>query len=524
VTQLTASGVREPAEGVRLPDGLWVPQRPSVLWVPEYASSSGPEAVELCREAGLNLDPWQEFVLLHAMGEREDGKWAAFEVGLKVPRQNGKGGVAEGRELAGLFLLPERLLIHSAHEFSTSLEAFRRLLDLIESCPELDRRVQRVSRSHGEEGIELRDGSRIIYRTRTKGGGRGLSGDFVLFDEAMNLPEAVRAALLPTLRSVPNPQLWYMGSAVDQMSMPDGLVFAGVRKRGIQGNDPSLAWFGWEAVNPATGARFEHPEDVDEGSANSVEVWASANPALGIRIDPEHMAKERRTLDLRTFAVELLCVGDWPDPDPDADRKIAADLWNACADPRGVPIIGPVCFSFDIPPGRGSAVIASAGRRADGLVQVEVVEHKAGTDWVAERMVGLVGRNATLGVMVAKASPAMSLVPAVERALESTSLAANPKTGKRVSVIEVADQAKACGLLFDTLTDRALVHLGTTELTTAVRGAMVRPLGDAWLWSRRASNVNIAPLVAVTHAVWGLATIEPTAPPVDLSRMRVRRL
>jgi hypothetical protein len=498
-------------------------QRPSHLWVPEHASSSGPEAVELATEAGLILDPWQELVLLGGMGERPDGQWTCFEVGVEVARQNGKGGVLEARELAGLYLLPEKLLIHSAHEFSTSLEAFRRLLDLIMGCPSLRRLVERVSRSHGEEGIELKDGSRIVYRTRTKGGARGLTGDLVVLDEAMNIPEGTVGALMPTMRARPNPQLWYTGSAVDQTEMDHGLVFARVRKRGIQGGDPSLAWFGWEAVNASSGTPFEHPEDVDTESSLDPDVWASANPALGLRIDPEHMLKEWRSMAPRTFAVELLCVGDWPDPDPDAGRKVSADAWKACADPRSVPV-GPVCFSFDVPPGRGSAVVASAGRRPDGLMHVEVVENRAGTEWVAERIAGLVERNATLAVLVAKQSPAMSLVPAVERALESTKVPANPKTGARVTVLEVADQAKACGMLYDAIQDKTLAHLGTSELTAAVRGAQTRPLGDSWLWSRRASAVNIAPLVSVTNAFWGLATIEPPAPPVDLSQMRLRRL
>jgi hypothetical protein len=125
--------------------------------------------------AGLVLDPWQAFVLEHALGERADGRWAAFEVGVVVSRQNGKGAILEARELAGLFLLGERLVVHSAHQFDTSLEAFRRLLGLIEDTPDLDRRVKRVSRSHGEEGIELKGGQRIRFRTRTKGGGRGFA-------------------------------------------------------------------------------------------------------------------------------------------------------------------------------------------------------------------------------------------------------------------------------------------------------------------------------------------------------------
>jgi hypothetical protein len=190
--------------------------------------------VELAALAGLVADPWQEFVAEGAMGVREDGRWSAFEVGLLVPRQNGKGGVEEIRELAGLFLLPERLLIHSAHKFKTSLEAMRRMLQLLESAPDLDRKVMRVTRSHGEEGIELRDGSRIQYQTRTSDGGRGLTGDLVMLDEAMKLAQEVIATLMPTLRAVPNPQIWYVGSAVDQTTMDHGLTFAGVRKRGLE--------------------------------------------------------------------------------------------------------------------------------------------------------------------------------------------------------------------------------------------------------------------------------------------------
>jgi hypothetical protein len=36
----------------------------------------------------------------------------------------------------------------------------------------------------------------------------------------------------------------------------------------------------------------------------------------------------------------------------------------------------------------------------------------------------------------------------------------------------------------------------------AVRGAVTRPLGDSWVWSRKSSAVDISPLVAVTLAHW----------------------
>lgn len=287
--------------------------------------------------------------------------------------------------------------------------------------------------------------------------------------------------------------------------------------------DPSLAWFAWEAVDPSTGEPFAHPDDVDADTLADRVTWAATNPALGTRIDPAHMENELRAMPARSFAVELLNVGDWPDPDPDASRKIGAEAWLACADASSEPR-GPVCFSFDVPPSRGSCAVAAAGWRGDGAAHVEVVELRAGTGWVAARVAELVGRHRAVGVVVAKASPAASLLTKVEAALEVTDLPVDERTGRRVRVVETQEQARACGEFFDAVEQLGLRHLGTTELTAAVRGAETRPLGDAWLWSRSSSAVNIAPLVAVTNALWGLATIEPPAPPVDVTRMRVRRL
>lgn len=291
--------------------------------------------------------------------------------------------------------------------------------------------------------------------------------------------------------------------------------------------DPSLAWFGWEAVDPSTGEPYAHPDDVGEDALADREVWAATNPALGVgpgsRIDPEHMEKELRAMPARSFAVELLNVGDWPDPDPDADRKIDADAWEACADPGSQPA-GLVCFSFDVPPSRGSCAVAAAGWRRDGAAHVEIADLRSGTGWVPPRLAELAGRHPTLGITAAKASPAASLLTKVELALESSALPADERTGRRVRTLETQDQARACGEFFDLVEQFGLRHLGTTELAAAVRGAKTRPLGDAWLWSRSTSVANVSPLIAVTNALWGLAAIEPPPPPVDAAKMRIRRL
>jgi len=217
-------------------------QRPRVSSHPPSVSSAGVEAAELAASAGLVLDDWQRHVLDVALGERADGKWSAFEVGLIVGRQNGKGAILEARELAGLFLFGEQLILHSAHEFKTAAEAFRRVLALIRNTPELEKRVRQVRTSHGDEGIELRSGARLRFVARSTGSGRGFSGDVVILDEAYNLPSQAMGALLPTMSARPNPQMWYTSSAGTE----DSEVLARLKERGAKGSS-RLAYFEWSA-------------------------------------------------------------------------------------------------------------------------------------------------------------------------------------------------------------------------------------------------------------------------------------
>ncbi len=465
-------------------------QHPRICHFPESHSSAGAEAVDLSAMAGLFLDPWQAFVLEHSLAERPDGKWAAFEVGVCVPRQNGKGAILEARELAGLFLLGEPLIIHSAHQFDTSLEAFRRLLGLIEETPELSRRIKRVSRSHGEEGITLTNGQRVRFRTRTKGGGRGFSCSCLILDEAMILPDSSHGALLPTLSAQPNPQVWYTGSAVDQLVHQDGVVWARVRERGIAGDDPSLAYFEWSAMDAPDPSHLAPEVTVDR------DAWATANPGLGIRILPEHVEHERRSMDPRGFAVERLGVGDWPSTDPYGDSVIDLAQWRLLTDGASA-MLDPVCFAFDVTPERASSSIAAAGLRRDGLIHVEVIDRRPGTGWLADRVAELCQRHEPSAVLCDSASPAASLVEEMKAA------------GVNVRPLPATENVKACGHLYDLVEQTRLRHRGTDDLESAILGAARRPLVDAWAWSRKSSRVDISPLVAVTLAAWGAGTRHP---------------
>jgi hypothetical protein len=467
-------------------------QRPRIHHAPPRATSAGLEAVDLAAHAGLELDEWQQFALVEALGETAGGKWAAFQVGLVVPRQNGKGSIIEARELAGLFLFGERLIIHTAHEFPTAQEHFLRILQLIESTPDFDRRVKKVSRSHGDEGIELKSGQRLRFKARTRGGGRGFSGDVVVLDEAFELPVAAHGALLPTLSARPNPQVWYASSAVNQMVHPHGLVLAGLRKRALAGDDPSLCY-------------LEHSVDEDEYLAAPLEVaadpryWAIANPGLGIRITTDYVAGEHRAMisTPETFATERLGVGDWPNPEGAGDDVMDMGAWATYADPHSEPL-DPVAFGLDVNPERTHAAIGLGGRRADGRRHVEVVDHKAGTRWVVDRMSGLIGRWGPCAVVVHGNGPAASLIPE----LEAAGITVIDADGGLLDRLSTAQYAQACAGLYDKATSNELRHLGDPRLDNALRGAKKRERGETFTWARK-PGADISPLVAVTLADYG---------------------
>ncbi|WP_327329848.1 terminase [Streptomyces sp. NBC_01201] len=489
------------------PAGQWGVQRPRLFTAPSYTSSAGQEAIELAAHAGLVLDDWQQHALHVGLGERADGSWAAFEVAVNVPRQNGKGGIIEARELAGLFLLGERLILHSAHEFKTSIEAFRRIVALVTNCDSLRKRVKAIRRTTGEEAIELLSGQRLRFLARSGGSGRGFTGNCNVLDEDMILGDDAMGALMPTMAAVKDPQVWYFGSA--GIGSPSQQL-ARLRRRALAAvengePDPSLAYMEW-SINPHV--RECPPGCTDHDDPLSPLSVAKANPALGYRLTLEHTERERLTMSDEIFARERLGVGDYPSDGEDTWRVISEDVWRALADGTSA-MADPVSFAVDVTPERSHAAICAAGRSGEA-VHVEVVDHRPGTGWVVERLVELVEKWEPCAVVIDPGGPAGSLIPAVRKELEVLGLPdllIEPKT---------REIAGASGQFFDAVASQAIVHLDQAPLSTALAGADKRPVGDGWAWARRGVSVDISPLVGCTLAVWGhaeRADVEPEGAP-----------
>lgn len=485
------SALAEPAQ-----NDLQGSQRPGLLHLPDGTDAYTDDALHLLGEWGFDLDVWQMFAMDCALLEQSNGKWAAKEFCLEIPRQNGKGELIEAREALGLFYFDERKLIHSAHEFATASEALDRMEDRIGNTPALKHRVRSIKRSHGEEGVYLRDGRKLLYKTRTKGGGRGFSADLLILDEAMFVQEAFLGALMPTISARPNPQIWITGSAVDQEKMEHGIVFTRFRQRAIDGRKGRMAYLGWSPSY--TRPEWKSPADVPPEVTGDPEVIAEANPALGIRIDLDHILDtEREAMDHRTYCVERLGVGDWPDLSAGDEGGLPKELWAATEDAESTPL-DPVAFAFDVRPDRQSSAVAVAGFREDGLRHVEVLEHKAGTGWLLDYLEEKMGRHQCGPVVFAGHSPAAAMKgKLLERGIPFEEL-------------NSTQYAEACGAFVDDVTEKQLRHRVDLSLNTAVRGAVKKSVGEATAWSRKSSGVDISPLVACTLARWAVTVDRPS--------------
>lgn len=496
---------------LEIPANLMGVQRPRISCCPEYASTLGDAAIELARMAGLELDPWQQWLLRNALGQTDQTyynsvlgcympKSSAYEIGVVLARQNGKGSFLEALELAWLFLCGVKTIVHSAHEFATSREHFQRIEGLITNTPELKGELARggIKWSHGDESITLATGQRLLFKTRTKGAIRGFSPDKIVMDEAMILKQEAVKAMMYAMSARPDAQIVYTGSAGDEESEH----FGRVRERGIKGSDPRLFFAEWSADICTVMCR---PDCTEHDDPNNPLTWAKANPALGYRIQAPNVQSELLA-DPEGFLQERLSVGNWP-KSGEAWAVIPEAAWLARVDELSSIQTTPV-FSIDTSPDQKWSCIAAVGGNAEGGVHGEItgkelgdgsvrMDYRPGTRWVIERAKEIHKRQPRAVWVLDKGTQAGTYIPALEKA------------GLKIISPTTREVAQACGDFYAAVVPRGegqkpdFWHIDQPDLTTAVANAGKRELMDLWAWDKRNSASDITPLVAVTNALWG---------------------
>lgn len=472
-------------------------QEPQILHSPPGVVSlaAAEETIELADSYGVcdgfPLAESQKITLRNGLGERAGGSWAATRIADFGPRQGtGKNDKIAARELAGLILFGERLIIHTAHEFPTANESFLRLVSVFENWDDLRKRVDHIYYANGAQAINLLSGQRLLYKARTGGSGRGFAkADLLVYDEAQHLAREHVRASGPTKMANPNSQTWYAGSG----GLATSAVAWEIRRAALFGTGGRLAYT--EMTGETVSLHGDQIQSVVPDPLDR-DVWYRCIPGLGRWVTEEAVEDQYKELGAEGFLREILCV--W-DPEPNSGGMvIPAELWKACEDPASSFVGAPV-VTVDVTPDRSRASIAAAALREDGLPHVEVIQNAPGTEWVVPKLLALSTRPRR--ILVVGSDPAGSLI------------AAGQAAGLTIEAVSTADHAKACGLLFDLVAQGGMRHRVDPLLDAALAGAVRRDMGDgAWLWSRKNSLVDISPLVASTIALWAASEV-----PVNVS-------
>lgn len=463
-------------------------QEPRIRVEPNRAYSDGEDAADLASTYGITPDPWQRLILDAWLGRDENDKFTATSCGLSVPRQNGKNGLIEIRELYGMCCCGEKFL-HTAHEVKTARKAFARLASWFENdkqYPELAGMVVSIRQTNGQESITLNNGGSIEFSARSRGAARGFTVDTVVFDEAQELTDEQVEAILSTMAAAPsgNRQFIYTGTPPSPGS--PGTVFGRTRKNALAGSDKRLAWHEWS---------------VDSiGDVSDRQRWYDTNPALGIRLDEDFTESEMNTMRPDGFARERL--GWWASET--ANACFNSDEWGAlsavftdeeiAAQNKWRLAIG-VKFSSD---GLTASIAVAIWERGE-TPHVEVIESDStafGISWVVNR-VEKMWRRASLIVVDGKSNAQTFINELVDAGVSK----------KAVMLSGPSHVIAASSMLINAVGSGEITHNNQPVLNDAVVYAQKRKIGsDGGYGFKSANEVDVTPLEAVALALWAVKT------------------
>lgn len=442
--------------------------------------------------------PWQSWFLKHAFELLPDGSLRFRRILLLVARQNGKTLLMAMVILWRLFQDGALGVIGLAQKEEKAGETWELVVAIAQAIPELNAEVRRVGRRSGNTNLRLTNRAEYRPQPANEGGGRGFTGDMILFDELRTHKDwdSWNAAAHAT-RSRPRGQIFGVSNA----GGPSAVVLRRQRKIAL------------DALNPESGM-----SDADRMAAESLGIfewsapegceitdhdgWAMANPSLGFTITEAAIAEGLSDPEW-DFRTEVLCQF----PETEIAGPFPAELWartqvtldDMSGDDRVTYLpdfTQPVGVGIDLSFDRAWLSVAIAFWDRGGRRRVEVVARRPGTEWLVpwlrspERPVPF-----TSVAMQTAGAPVASLQDELER--------------EDIEVIgwSGADLGRWTGAFYDALRSGELLHVAPQPaLDVAAATAATKSLGDAWVIDRKNSREDAAPLQAAIAAVGALAS------------------
>ncbi len=489
-------------------------------------TSLGFEVINFAREIlGVELYPWQCWLLIHALELLDDGQYRFRRVVVLVARQQGKTTLASVLAAWWLFIdsarYPGRVppmkfkVVGVAQNLDIAREPWATVKLWCDPKPETSEEAElalevlqdvtaKVSDTNGKESIVAR--SRAHYEIRAGKNARGKPAARVLMDEMREQKDwTVWNAVSQTMKSFWNGMLFGFSNAGD----PGAVVLIKQREAGLSDiqqweqyveagimsaeefantRDVSLGLFEWSA-----------PEGCDKDDVAGI---LQANPSIG----HGSMTVESALADIRGmtdagYRTEVLCQWVSALVDSFIDVKDWRDL-QVTVDKVKIPKGSRTVWGVDTAADRTKTWIAAAVFTKSGKPFVTVRTSRAGMMWVPDYLAKLAEESGHREVVLqGRGAPAMEFT--------------TPLTDKGLIVhaLEGGPFALATGRLKDRVRDRNLVIIAQPDVDTGIEGGVTQKYAENLAWSRHASMpIDISGVVAESNALYGLELLEPPPP------------
>lgn len=505
---------------------IWT--RPLRALTPE--TSLGFAVIAFAEAIGVELYPWQRWLLIHLLELLPSGRLRFRTVVIIVGRQNGKSTVMKVLALWFLYIRGVTLILGTAQDLETAEDLWEDAVAIAESDEDLAGEISHVHRTNGQKALVLHSGSTYRVKAANRRAGRGKSARVVILDELREHTDwEAWAAISNTTLAQEEAMVIAPSNAGDLRSVvlrslrrlahlllgdPDG-VFADAEPvdapEDVGDLDDDLGIFEWST-----------PPGMDMWNRDG---WAMANPSMnyvtrqGRNAFPEsNVASAARAAMANPearlkFTNEVLC--QWSDGV--LEGPFPPGAWAAGVDVDStIPDAADVLYGVDVSADRTTSYVGVAGQRADGLWHVEVVAMRAGTEWVLDWFADRASLEHPMKVAVqARGAPASSLIDGL-RQVEGVEVVEWGGVDLGNATAWIFDQVKASRPADPDRPDdvgAGLRHLPQPALDVPAAMAIPKMLTDGGMaWDRVRSPVDIAGLVAVTAALW-LGLRAPEAKP-----------
>ena len=447
----------------------------------DETNSYGWDVIDFARDVlGTPLDPWQQYLVIHAGELLPDGRPRFRTVLTVVARQAGKTHLGVTLTLYWLFVERHALILGTSTNRDTAKESWRAAVKAARDSAYLADEIapKGVRQSNGEETLETVDGCRYRIAASNASGGRGMTINRLILDELREHRDFTAwNAATPATNAVPDAQIWAISNQGDEGAVVlDSLRLPALAHIENGGGDIRLGLFEWSA-----------PDGADPTDPRAL---AAANPNYGRRTDPAGLhgtaqrAKAAGGEELASFRTEILCQRVHL-----LDPAIDPDKWAAAGTTTPVDLAAhrervALCVDVSLD-GTHATLVAAA--QLDGKVHVEVVHAWTGrgcTQELRRDLPRIVEKVRPRAIGWFPTGPAAAL--AAEMAERKSGVRWPPP---RVTVEEIRGEVTAvCMGAVDLVISGEIAHPDDPMLNSHVNAAQRLRRGDAWVFGRQGSG------------------------------------